>query len=805
MCKALRMEKDLLEDRVAQRTEALRKSERRLHRAEVVARLGSWELNLAGKEMKASAGAAIIYGLEGNRWALSDVQKAPLPEYRGMLDEALRALLEEGKPYNVEFRIRRQTDGKIIDIHSMAEYSEERGILFGVIHDITDRKLAEAVANSRKETLAKIFESAPYVMMLVDDDVCVTDINHSGISLSGKPKQEILGLLGGQAFDCINSCDGLGCGRTVFCGNCLIRSSVIHTFSTGDSIYDLEGNITLRKDDKDVVANILISTILVKDNASDKVLVTIVDITERKHMEEALRESEERLRTLINSTPDAVCFKDGEGRWLEANDADLELFELTGVDYKGKKDSELAEYSEFYREAFLACEESDERAWKEYGLTRIEETIPRPDGTERIYDVIKIPLYHWDGKRKGLTVLGRDITERRKAEEEKARSEARLRETQKIEAIGTLAGGIAHDFNNILAPIMGYTEMVLSELEEGSHLRSDLEQVLSATNRAKKLVGQILAFSRQGQSGQVMPTDIGQVTNEALKLMRASLPATIEIRQNIQKGIALADPTQIHQVVVNLCTNAAHAMEGKGNLDVALVRTELGADDLAERPVPDLAPGPYLKLSVADNGHGMDAKTLEHLFEPYFTTKAVGKGTGLGLAVVHGIVKRFNGGIVVWSNPGTGSVFDVYLPVAEELPKVTTDSTQSLPLGTERILLLDDEATITNLEAKMLRRLGYHVTAKTDASEALAVFLADPYAFDLILTDFTMPHMTGIDLAGEIFKTRPDIPIILCTGFSEKETIDLAHEIGVKEYVMKPLNKQELAEVVRKVLDAEID
>jgi PAS domain S-box-containing protein len=393
-----------------------------------------------------------------------------------------------------------------------------------------------------------------------------------------------------------------------------------------------------------------------------------------------------------------------------------------------------------------------------------------------------------------------DITERKRIEEEKEKLQSRLAQAQKLEAIGTLAGGIAHDFNNILGAILGFTEIALDDIPEGTSTRQDLAQVLKAAYRAKELVGQILSFSRQGEAQERRPIKVGLVVIEALRLIRATIPTTIELRQQItvDAGPVLADPTQIHQVVMNLCTNASHAMREKGGvLEVGLAEVEM--DDAEAVNAPALLPGSYLRLSVRDTGHGMDHATIERIFDPYFTTKGVGDGTGLGLAVVHGIVVRHEGGITVSSEPGKGTTFQVRLPKLE-----TARETESevLPIrgGSERILFVDDEEPLASLVEKMLGQLGYRVTVQMDSMEAVDLFRAQPDAFDLIVTDYTMPHMTGIDLAAEILRIRPDIPIVLCTGFSENITAKKAQELGIKEFIMKPLTKRTLAAVIRKAL-----
>jgi PAS domain S-box-containing protein len=401
----------------------------------------------------------------------------------------------------------------------------------------------------------------------------------------------------------------------------------------------------------------------------------------------------------------------------------------------------------------------------------------------------------WEGRPATINFL-RDVTEIKQLE-------SRLFLAQKMEAIGTLSSGIAHDFNNILSAIMGFTELATLEAKEGGDCRKSLKMVMEACQRARNLVTQILSFSRQAEHKQ-KPIQIGSVVKEALKLLRASLPTTIEIRQSINPnaGSVEADPTKIHQVVMNLCTNAGQAMREKGGtLDVSLEPVDINAQEAEDSG--DVKPGPYIRLQIKDTGCGIDKNTMKHIFEPYFTTKSINEGTGLGLAVVHGIVSGYQGSIRVQSETGKGACFDIYLPRLEHLPKndVKDDST-SLPHGNETILFVDDELAIVEINKTLLSRLGYHVVTRTSSMEALELFKAQPDRFDLVLTDMTMPNLTGIDLSKSILKINPSMPIILCTGFSEGISDEKIKKIGIRELVMKPLLIKDIAHTLRHVLDA---
>jgi signal transduction histidine kinase len=383
-----------------------------------------------------------------------------------------------------------------------------------------------------------------------------------------------------------------------------------------------------------------------------------------------------------------------------------------------------------------------------------------------------------------------------------AKYERQLQQVLKIQGIGTLAGGIAHDFNNILFPIVGYTELTMDEVPEDSVAHNNLEEILKAANRAKELVKQILTFSRQ--SGQERkPVEIQQVIKEALKLLRASIPASIEIVHDIDENCSpvMGDATQIHQIIINLCTNAYQAMQdGGGKLEVILKEKYIGYQQTTQKI--GMQPGKHVQLLVKDEGCGMDASVLERIFEPYYTTKEQGKGTGLGLSVIHGIIKNHRGDITAASTPGKGTVFTVYLPVIEDGDvKEEFEPVNGTEKGTERILLIDDEEQIVSMERQMLENLGYQVTSRTDSGEALKEFSKHPENYDLVITDMTMPRMSGDELAKKLLDIKPDIPVILCTGFNEDITEEKALEMGIQKFIMKPVIKNDLATTIRSVLD----
>ncbi|MEJ2155036.1 MAG: response regulator [Desulfobacteraceae bacterium] len=392
------------------------------------------------------------------------------------------------------------------------------------------------------------------------------------------------------------------------------------------------------------------------------------------------------------------------------------------------------------------------------------------------------------------------VQENIKSQKEMGKLERQLRQTQKLEAIGTLAGGIAHDFNNILSSIIGFTELAMEDAKAGSILEDNLNEVMLAGKRAKELVNQILAFARKSEETP-MPVRIGLVAKEVLKLLRATIPSTIKIKQDIQ-GVSyvMSDPAQIHQIFMNLCTNAAQSMEERGG-ELRVEVMDIHQTPNLQLDASSLLPYDYVRIEVADSGCGIKDEDLEHIFEPYFTTKTPNEGTGLGLSVVHGIVTSCGGAISVSSLRGQGSVFTVYLPTTECGEGIPSNEADAHPGGSEGILIVDDEMSVAKVYGSALERHGYTVTLCTNSQAALALFRIEPHRFDLLLTDMTMPYLSGDLLAREVRRIRPDIPVILCTGYHKQMTEAEALRMGCDAFEMKPLTKAKLLKTVREVLD----
>ncbi len=518
---------------------------------------------------------------------------------------------------------------------------------------------------------------------------------------------------------------------------------------------------------------------------------------ERLKIEKALRESESRYSLVVNNIEEVF--------WIVSKDYSKVNFISPG--YKkiwGRSCESL--YAEPMSWADAIVEEDKGSVQERVRSIQQAEELPphiefpeyrivRPDGSLSWIQAKGVSVTAGDGE---IWIAGvcQDITNRKEAEE-------KLRQAQKMEAIGTLAGGIAHDFNNILSAILGYSELIRERLPDDSSLKTDIEEVLKAGGRARELIKQILTFSHKSEQ-QRRPVYLQTITKEALKLLRASIPATIEIVHQIDPdvGMILADPVQVHQIIVNLCANAAQAMEETGGvLSVELAKAYIGPDDDMTL-VLGLSPGSYARLTVRDTGCGIDPAVMKRIFEPYFTTKETGKGSGLGLAVVHGIVKSYEGAVDVQSDPGDGTAFDVYFPIIEmeegsEEEAVAAD----LPLGSERILFVDDEPPIAKIGKRWLESLGYKVFLKNNSGEALEFFKQNPDQIDLVVTDQNMPHLPGSELAKLMLEIRPDLPIILCTGYSSLISESKAKEIGIREFALKPIAGKELARLVRRALD----
>ncbi len=532
-----------------------------------------------------------------------------------------------------------------------------------------------------------------------------------------------------------------------------------------------------------------------EDGHSIRMVGSHLDITDQKQAEDVLKDREEQYRAIVDNIGDYIMRYDKGFKHIYANKLALEATGLPIDQYIGKTHREMGfpdHLCELWRKNIKLVFDTGKQQNVEFD---VELAL-----CKKSLELQLNPEFASDGSVKTVIGISRDVTLRKQAEIDKKKLEFHLQQSQKLESIGTLAGGIAHDFNNILSSIIGFSSIALEEVGKGSELEDDLQEIQTAGLRAKDLVKQILTIARQSDE-KIQPMRVDTIAREVIKFIRASIPSTIEIKSNIKsESLILANETQVHQVFMNLFTNAAHAMEKDGGiLDVCLEEVKL--DNTAVLEYPNLESGDYIKITISDSGTGIPQDIMDSIFEPYFTTKGSGEGTGLGLAMVHGIVESYGGTITVSSKLNKGSVFTIYLPVTKKFETHEPKESEFLPKGTEKILLVDDELPILKLTQRILESLGYQVTIKASSIKALELFKSNPNGFDLVLTDMTMPELTGDKLAQTIRDIRHDIPVLLCTGYSKKLSANEETDYKIKADLKKPISQRDLAKTIRKALD----
>jgi len=696
-------------------------------------------------------------------------------------DAFVAAFRERGSVRDLEV-VRRRRDGTEITCLLSAESIELDGrpCVIAALYDITERRQAERSLRESEERFSKAFHATPDAVLITDKATgVIVDANEGCARIYGYARNECIGRTTLQLGMWQDPAD---------------RGRFMAALEAGrGSVRDLEVAGRARSG---MVVSVLLSCETIEVLGRPHLVTIAHDITERKAAERALRESEDRFSSAFRASPGAMIIADAESRrFVEVNEGFCRLFGRSRDELIGRDGLELGLWPDA---------ETRERFWqhlqRDGTVNDLEVATRNPAGAAVVY-LVSARFVTLGGRQHYITMV-LDITARKQSEAARAALEEQLRQTQKLEALGQLAGGIAHDFNNILTGIVAYTELALLDLGRTDEVRRHLGAVRSASDRARDLVRQILTFSRR-QPPERSPLRLGGVVSEALRLLRSSIPATIAIDEAVDPvaPVVLADKSQVHQVVMNLGTNAAHAMRGRpGRLTIGLEGVTVGPGGMAG--APDLAPGRYARISVTDTGHGMDETTLRRIFEPFFTTKPPGEGTGLGLAVVHGIVREHQGTVAVHSRPGEGTRFEVYLPehvapVAEEAaPRL------ELPAGNgERILLVDDEGTIIAAATVLLQRLRYEVAGFEDPREAWAVFQSRPGDFDLVVTDLTMPHLNGKELARRITSLRPDLPVLLTSGLSGDLTQEAMRALGIRALLPKPVSALGLARAVREALD----
>ena len=759
---------------------ALRKSEERFALATDGTNDGLWDWDLETNEAYHSDQFARMLGYEPGELPYTSAAWSDQlhPDDREKAFARLQDCLEgKTEVYESTFRMRtksceyRWITGRGLCVRKNGKPTR----IVGFNTDITGRKETEIELRKSEEKWKNILINTPQIGVALNPKAQIIFANAHFLNLTGWKESEVIGQDWFGMFIPDNMRDEL---RSVFLTVMKQRDT------TGFSTYE---NKILNRNGR--LFDVAWSNVVTKDAQGNIVDVTClgIDLTERKKAEKGLRASEDKFSKAFHGSPLLMSISEIEsGRYLEVNE---EFSRKTGYernDAIGKTSIELDFISN--EDRLRIARELDNNG----RISDLELELIKADGSSLIClysgEVIEV-----EGQDRLLSIA-LDLTERKKMEE-------RFQDSQKMESIGNLAGGIAHDFNNILFPIVGMAELLLEDLPQESLEYENARQILKAGLRASDLVKQILAFSRKTEHKKI-PVHVQSVLKEVLKLSRSTIPSYIDINQDIQSdcGLIMADPTQIHQVAMNLITNAYHAVETNGgDLFVRLQEKMLKSSDL---PDPNLEPGKYVILSVSDSGKGMSPELMAKIFEPYFTTKEQGKGTGLGLAVVHGIIQDHRGVVKVTSEIGKGTTFEVYLPLMGKSDAADPiEEAKNQPSGNERVLLVDDEESIAKLEKQMLERLGYQVTVKNSSWDALQTFISNTQSFDLLVTDMTMPNMTGAQLAEEVKSIRSDIPLILCTGFSERINAEKAKSIGINGFLMKPVAKSELAQLVRKVLD----
>ncbi|MEP6670482.1 MAG: PAS domain S-box protein [Chthoniobacter sp.] len=642
----------------------------------------------------------------------------------------------------------------------------------GLAVDITERKLAEAALQASEADFRASFLSTAVGQVQADPATGrYLRVNPRFCEITGYSEEELLGM----TFRQLTHPDDRE------------NDTVAHQQMVRGEISEINREKRYRRKDGTAVwVNICASIIREDTGRPLRTLAVVRDITARHKAEEARQAAEDKYRGLVEQSLVGIYIIQ-DGRYVYANPTFAQVMGYSAEELTAGRVLDFV----FEEDRALVSENIRRRLEGECESIRYGLRMVRKDGT-LVHIEVHGARAEYDGRPAILGTL-LDLTERKKIE-------AQLLQAHKMEAIGQLAGGIAHDFNNILTAITGNTKLALEDLPEDHPARDFLLEIGKAGARAVDLVRRILTFSRQ-QPQERKLMHLQPVVEEALKLLRASLPATMEIRTTFvpDASAVLADATQIHQVIMNLGANAGHAMGEHGVLEVREAMVDVDAD--LARTSPELHPGRYVRLTVSDSGCGMDRATLARIFDPFFTTKAQGEGTGLGLSVVHGIMKANDGAITVYSEPGKGTAFHLYFPAAESgVPEVAVSSAPPPRGHGERLLYVDDEEPLVYLTTQVLGRLGYEVTGFVEAEAALEAFLAEPDRFDVIITDLSMPRLSGRDLAARILQVRPNIPIILATGYIRPNDTESARRLGIRDLILKPNTVEDLGHALHRIL-----
>lgn len=684
---------------------------------------------------------------------------------------------------NLRRQARQQLQKQTGDVSKMSTAAIQEALQELRIHQIELHMQNEELMRTRQEAeaerdrFAELYDSVPVGYLTVDHNGKILEANRASMVLLASERNALVGRL---------------------LADFIVLEDQHTCFSFFQQVFKTkhlrQGELRFRRGDgSHLMAFVEAQVVALPTGADRSCRVIMSDITARKQAEEVIHQRD-WLQVTLASIGDGVLTTDTAGCVTFLNREAERLIGWTLVEALGREADKL--FRLMNEQTRQPIESPVLRVLEQEADAQAEQwaLLPVRSGGELAVAVSATAIRGNDANLHGVVLIFRDVTKQRQLEE-------RLRQSQKMEAIGTLAGGVAHDFNNMLAAILGYAELISYDLPSTSLAADYLKEVLAAGRRARDVVKQILTFSRQ-HTVQHKPIQLHLVIEEALTLLWASLPSTISVQHQLDKtaGVVVGDPTQIQQVIINLCANAGYSMRGTvGTLTVSMEAVEV--DTILAATHPDLRPGPYIRIAVQDTGPGIQPNILRRIFEPYFTTKSASEGTGMGLAVVHGIVSSHSGAITVQSQPGKGATFAVYLPRILDMTADRAPTWEKLPGGSERILLIDDEEALARMGQTMLTRLGYTVVLCCSSLDALETFQAAPQAFDLVITDQTMPHMTGDMLAQALRRLRPDIPLILCTGFSHNIDAHKAQALGIDAFVMKPWEFGDLTRTVREILE----
>lgn len=682
-------------------------------------------------------------------------------------------------------------DGGIVPLEcNLSLLKDQNGEVLSIIssvRDISKRLEAEQQILSGRDFLENLLTMLPDGLVVSDAEGKIIRVNSVITSMLGYAEDELIGKMGPDFIP-----DGFAMPPLLdnLFKDGSVKNHLVSWQKKDGTVFPVEMNISLLRDG---------------EGRSTGSVAIIRDVTEKKAAEKRIQDAKAYLEKIYQTLSDGIIITDDTGYIQEVNPTFEKMLGYTSDELVTKHISELYPFDRRDNEYRMRIADWVDGLFINGTASGLEMLWQKKNGSLCYIEANASLLVNEHGDMYGTVSCVRDITRRKEIENEKETLEMRLRQVQKMEAIGTLAGGIAHDFNNILSAVMGYTELSLDDVPEGSRPYQTMQEVLIAARRARDLVDQILAFSRHSEHDN-KPMNLVPIIKETVRFLKATLPATIKINMvcEVETDLVYSDPTKIHQVIMNLATNAAYAMREKGGeLQVTLHDKFIGKDQINK--YDGLSPGTFLIMSVSDTGTGMMPEVMSRIFNPFFTTKPPGEGSGMGLSVVHGIVKSCKGDIRFESKLGAGSVFSVYLPRASDLPDDKgMRQSGGVPSGTETILLVDDEVTVANMLDEMLGRLGYTVTVVHSSVEALDVFMRFPDKFDLVITDYTMPDMTGIHLAEKIKKVRRDMPVILCTGFSDDlSSLSGGGQTGISSLLKKPVTKSGLAIMVRQLLDRE--